>query len=1225
VLPDLVPERTVTQKSASFSTGRHRAPRQGASSQSGAALIFVLAMLVLLLTVVLAFFSRATLNSQIASSSAKNTKGLLLTQTAEAYLLDDFQREIAAGSTTLSPTNLTIQIRRPNTLTITNGVGMTNTYAPSMVPQRNTNGLTTSGTNIVNIVKVSRGGQAFFTNGPGYTANGPARASTNSTTTPSANGRSLTTTSWNKPMLMTASEAAAFVPPNWIYIDRQGSNPTSFSSTLVSSVTNNMSYVIGRYAYVVYDVGGLIDINVVGNQLDSTNNSRRGRLNQVSLTNGIPGITDFSSLVTWRSSLSSTNTNSTSGGGGLFDPKRTFIDVPTGEQAFVNRQDLITYASNNTISTNSLPFLTTFSRDLNAPSYEPNSARPMLPASPDPNLMNPGLLTNRFAAVTTLNRPEGAITVRSGTPVMPRRFPLSKLSLFEQASPDPAAMSYYFGLTKVDSQTWRYTATTSDGRIARLSEVAALGREPNFFEILQAVITTGSLGKTSGADTYTSDTARDGLQNLQVIQIGANIIDQWDVNDIPTCIQFPSGSSGLYLSVYGIENLPYLSQIGIAGWRPTDNKNLFQVWALFDVWNPHQNAQTPPSGIDQFRILPVSGRRTASIYYTIYCATNTPTLLNLANQVKIFSANKPSFGGTVVQNTAQNLTTLNPSRTLVFSSTNDYSTNTNLGTNPASSTDTPGLLLHEATLPPAIPARGSRDPAVQVTLYSVMDIVAPLNPVIPTGLAMSSNSMGERVYPPGTTFPALNTNCWATNVGSDSNITVSDKYGAKAPNAFRLLSCAPSDGYAFDLQARLTSGSWITYQRIEGLYQQLDIVCSPVSSAGETVSTNYTSDILRNTDSSMPDAAQTNEFYKWRSRGASSGMIKTDPRTMRFGLSSWSQGRPASASTYSPQNDNLGLSIRMSTNVFLPSSSTSVFGVYGTNFCVPLGGYSAGYWAGPSPRLVGGFEMVAVAGVSRPPLFGLVSNNPDRLDNTNPARYPDPDGVIRPGDGYFGALPTVPGRIADRPLLLNRPFRSVGELGYVFRDMPWKTLDFSTRRSADLGLLDAFSLSETDGDPPLTAGQINLNTRQTAALAAVLQNSYRELPGVSASVPFSQLTTNQANTIAAAIVAESTARPFADKGDLVTRVLNSGNTNDPLAADSLKVAREAAVRALAEIGTTRTWNFMIDLVAQTGRFTAASGSGSAFMVQGEERVWIHVAIDRITGEVLEIRREVVNE
>ncbi|MCX6959986.1 MAG: hypothetical protein NTW91_06855, partial [Verrucomicrobia bacterium] len=61
--------------SVSSSTGRHLSLRQCASSQSGAALIFVLAMLVLLLTVVLAFLSRATLNSQIASSSPKIQRG----------------------------------------------------------------------------------------------------------------------------------------------------------------------------------------------------------------------------------------------------------------------------------------------------------------------------------------------------------------------------------------------------------------------------------------------------------------------------------------------------------------------------------------------------------------------------------------------------------------------------------------------------------------------------------------------------------------------------------------------------------------------------------------------------------------------------------------------------------------------------------------------------------------------------------------------------------------------------------------------------------------------------------------------------------------------------------------------------------------------------------------------------------------------------------------------
>jgi hypothetical protein len=421
--------------------------------------------------------------------------------------------------------------------------------------------------------------------------------------------------------------------------------------------------------------------------------------------------------------------------------------------------------------------------------------------------------------------------------------------------------------------------------------------------------------------------------------------------------------------------------------------------------------------------------------------------------------------------------------------------------------------------------------------------------------------------------------------------------------------------YAFDLQFhQVSDNQWYTYQRFEGLFQQTDIASSPVNGlsialGGEGATTADRSKFLQNTHHSAGGSLQ-NEFYIWRSRGASVGMIKADPRTSRFGLSGWNNG---SSTPVTSGNDFMGLSVRDSASPF-----TGL--LYDRKWCVPNGGYSSGYSGG----LVGGFELAA--GLTKPPLFGLVSNNPDVVLNaTNPTRYPDPDGVIRPGDGYFGALPTARGQFADRPILLNRPFRSVGELGYVFRDIPWKTLDFSTRRSGDLGLLDVFSISETDGTSPLTAGKINLNTRQTASLATALLTSSKQLAGVNASVPSSELSALQAQTLAQAIVTESTARPFLDRGDLVSRVLNSGSGTDPLAGDTSKVAREAAVRTLVEIGTTRTWNFLIDLVAQTGRFTAAAKTGSDFMVQSEERVWIHVAIDRMTGEVLELRKEVVNE
>jgi len=47
---------------------------------------------------------------------------------------------------------------------------------------------------------------------------------------------------------------------------------------------------------------------------------------------------------------------------------------------------------------------------------------------------------------------------------------------------------------------------------------------------------------------------------------------------------------------------------------------------------------------------------------------------------------------------------------------------------------------------------------------------------------------------------------------------------------------------------------------------------------------------------------------------------------------------------------------------------------------------------------------------------------------------------------------------------------------------------------------------------------------------------------------------------------------------------------------------------------------MIDVIAQTGRSV-----NGGFIVEGERRYWVHVAIDRFTGEVLERSSELVAE
>ncbi len=524
---------------------------------------------------------------------------------------------------------------------------------------------------------------------------------------------------------------------------------------------------------------------------------------------------------------------------------------------------------------------------------------------------------------------------------------------------------------------------------------------------------------------------------------------------------------------------------------------------------------------------------------------------------------------------------------------------------------------------------------MQQTINDLMDGIAPYTATVPPppGPPRSVDFRGRRVYPTGTTITGLNPTYWLTE--GPGGLTISGKYGTKAYNTFRLASDPFPNDWHFVLQAHYTgepAGTWHTYQVFKGFGgssnpAQLDAAMSPIGGEGQP-------DMLVNTDHSVKDPPGPNEFYVWRSRGASVGMIKADPRTNRLGFSGWSQATSPASPSATLGNAFLGKSIRHSPDP-LPATLLTNYGggLINNDFrwAVPGGiritGVNYNVALPPGKKvfpLVPGFELMSAL-IDEPPqrnrakipLFGLVSNSPDFLDATRPFRYSDPDGVVRPADGYFGTLPTVPGRIAERPLILNRPFRSVGELGYVFRDLPWKTIDFFSRRSGDLGLLDVFSVSDTDADLPLVAGRINLNTRQTAALKTILLNSAKQST--------TSLSDAEAQTIAQAIVAESTARPFLDRGDLVSRILNSGSGTDPIAGDTSKTAREATIRTLAEMGTTRTWNFLIDLVAQTGRLTAAAKSGSDFMVQGEERVWIHVAIDRMTGEVLEIQNEVVNE
>lgn len=79
------------------------------------------------------------------------------------------------------------------------------------------------------------------------------------------------------------------------------------------------------------------------------------------------------------------------------------------------------------------------------------------------------------------------------------------------------------------------------------------------------------------------------------------------------------------------------------------------------------------------------------------------------------------------------------------------------------------------------------------------------------------------------------------------------------------------------------------------------------------------------------------------------------------------------------------------------------------------------------------------------------------------------------------------------------------------------------------------------------------------------------------------------------------------------------------AVSDTKTEREAVIRALADGANTRTWNVMIDLVAQVGRYPSTAKALANFLVERERHYWLHLAIDRYTGQIVDKQLEIVRE
>jgi hypothetical protein len=213
-------------------------------------------------------------------------------------------------------------------------------------------------------------------------------------------------------------------------------------------------------------------------------------------------------------------------------------------------------------------------------------------------------------------------------------------------------------------------------------------------------------------------------------------------------------------------------------------------------------------------------------------------------------------------------------------------------------------------------------------------------------------------------------------------------------------------------------------------------------------------------------------------------------------------------------------------------------------------------------------------------------------------------------------------------VVLQRPFQNVGELGYAYNPATNVTLNFYTSGS-EAALLDFFTYNTTDNTGtyqfryPLRAGPVNINTRNSAVIAALLTGALPNEPPTTAGVP-----ADTATAAATLIATATSAQPAGFDGgrpvgrqDLARLAFAVGTT-----IGSTEEQKETVARALSDTTQTRTWGLLIDIIAQTGRFKPnATTLQNDFVVEGEQHYWAHVAIDRFTGQVIDKQVEVVTE
>lgn len=1032
--------------------------------QPGIAIVVVITLMSLLALLVMAFLLLSSTNRNSTSLDVAIRQADSLAEQAKETVLMDLIGEMRAGSTSISTTpdgKTAYQVENPK----------------SMVATRAVKASVQSDAKLERLIKQSAKGVNFH-NGVGAAA-GKIRASDVSTSTVDLGGRKISEIRWSAPRLF--EPGTTMTPdqiPDWVYITRNGVNPITFNASnrtaLSSGGAPNPDYVVGRYAYQVYDVSGLLDINVAGYNSAAASGGmlpRKGSLMWADLSQ-LPGASSgISSIVDWRRASSGSQQADVfvREWEGLKGWMRTPLVNNQSDNVFLTRKELIEYQKKNESSFPQalLSYLTVHGQALNQPSWGP-SLNAGSGFDYKSKMDNSDAVNRRFPGV----RVQGAFTRRNGNqakvgePLVISRFPLSRIRAFTDKNLED--VRNYFGLVPAVSAgsttiAWSH-ANSSGGLIKKLAQVAAENREPDFFETLKAGILEGSVGNRMSANSFFLDLARDDKTDYQILRIGASIIDQWDVDDNPTIIQYGALNPLTNVrpdDVAGVENLPYFHFLTESRFRRRDtgappNDSTACTFINFQLWNPHKNV--------------VDGKIATGSYRIAFAGTSRMRWHTFPRD----GYADPGYNPYIRES---------PNRTATFA--NDY---------------------------------------LQFTVDSSASFAQPI--YMKPGKAGVTASKPALDQITGGGAPVI-----GYNVGEVSapyaGVSHADRYNKHG------LFVNYDVPMSFALQKNV-AGTWVTYQLIPEWNLTHGFVVG-----------------------SLVD--NSNRLYAAAGDYVNLHMMLADPRTTRYGAASTSGGMDLINKTTAGRGYD---------NKFFPPST----------------------WTTPGPPLRRISEQ-------------YVAN-----DSGSATKIVHRDGIRRPADG--GSPFVVP---AQRPEILNRPFQSVAEIGYAFRDDPWTTINLfgdpqDPTNPGDGALLDLFSLTET----PVRAGVVNPNRAPVAVLKALL---------VDAAIrEGANLTQTMAGTYAQAIRTALDTEPLlsaADIAKLAAKVATAASI--PGFANNKDI--QVITRALADTANVRTWNLLVDVIAQSGKLPPGASGLDKFTNLAERRYWYHVSIDRFTGEVVHISRE----